>query len=371
MNKQTDTRPNNPEEDTIDIIALARQLWLSRRWIIKTALVFAILGVFIALFSPVIYTAETTFIPQLNTSKSSNSSLKGLASLAGIDLSNMQGGSKEISPLIYPKLAQATNFNLELLAEPIMYKDSLVPLETYFTEINKGKSFSVKKLLCTIKKYTIGLPALLFSNQKEPTSNATTSIIRLTAAQEELINTLKSIISVSPNEKEGFLTITAIHEDPLIAAQLTDLVTSKLQEEIIEKRLEKAKHNLLFVQEEYDLNNREFQAIQNKLAQFKDRNQNISTARFMSNLQRLEADYSIALNVVQELASQLEQAKIQVNRDTPIFTVIEPVVVPTERSAPKRGLIVSIWLFLGLLLSAGYVLAKEPLQELFLRINDK
>lgn len=369
MNKQTDTRPNNPEEDTIDIIALARQLWLGRRWILKTTLFFAILGVFIALFSPVIYTAETTFIPQLNSSKTTSSSLKGLASLAGIDLSNMEGGSKEISPLIYPKLAQATSFKLELLAEPIMYKDTLVPLETFFTETNKG--FSVKKLLGTIKKYTIGLPGLLFSNQKEPTSNANTSIIRLTAAQEELIKMLKETISVSPNEKEGFLTISAIHEDPLIAAQLTDLVTSKLQEEIIEKRLEKAKHNLLFVQEEYELNNREFQAIQNKLAQFKDRNQNISTARFMSNLQRLEADYSIALNVVQELASQLEQTKIQVNRDTPIFTVIEPVVVPTERSAPKRGLIVSIWLFLGLLLSAGYVLAKEPLQEIFLNITSK
>jgi uncharacterized protein involved in exopolysaccharide biosynthesis len=182
---------------------------------------------------------------------------------------------------------------------------------------------------------------------------------------------LKAIISVSPNKKEGFLTIAAIHEDPLIAAQLTELVTSKLQEEIIEKRLEKVKHNLLFVQEEFDLNNREFQAIQNKLAQFKDRNQNISTARFMSNLQRLEADYSIALNVVQELASQLEQAKIKVNRDTPIFTVIEPVVVPTERSAPNRGLIVSIWLFLGLILSAGYVLVKEPLQELLSKITSK
>jgi uncharacterized protein involved in exopolysaccharide biosynthesis len=369
MNNQTNTRPNKLEEDTIDIIALARQLWLGRRWILKTTLVFAILGVFIALVSPVIYTAETTFIPQLNSSKSSSSSLKGLASLAGIDLSNMEGGSKEISPLIYPKLAQATNFNLELLAEPISYKDTLVSLETYFTKTNKG--FSVEKLFGTIKKYTIGLPGLLLSNQKEPTSNANTSIIRLTAAKKELINTLKAIISVSPNEKEGFLTITAIHEDPLIAAQLTDLVTLKLQEEIIEKRLEKAKHNLLFVQEEYELNNREFQAIQNKLAQFKDRNQNISTARFMSNLQRLEAEYSIALNVVQQLASQLEQAKIKVNRDTPIFTVIEPVVVPTVRSAPKRGQIVLIWLFLGLLLSAGYLLAKEPLKELLSKITNK
>jgi uncharacterized protein involved in exopolysaccharide biosynthesis len=66
-----------------------------------------------------------------------------------------------------------------------------------------------------------------------------------------------------------------------------------------------------------------------------------------------------------------DPTKIQVNRDTPIFTVIEPVVVPTVRSAPNRGLIVSIWLFLGLVLSAGYVLAKEPLQELFLNITSK
>jgi LPS O-antigen subunit length determinant protein (WzzB/FepE family) len=63
---------------------------------------------------------------------------------------------------------------------------------------------------------------------------------------------------------------------------------------------------------------------------------------------------------VQQLASQVEQAKLQVNKDTPVFTTIKPVTIPFERSAPKRSLIVITFLFLGFVLSCGYVLVKEP-----------
>jgi uncharacterized protein involved in exopolysaccharide biosynthesis len=361
---------NSQEDGFFEIIRLLKKLIQNRVFILKTTSIFALLGIIVALQSPLVYSAKTSFIPQ-STTQVSGSGLKGLASLAGINLQSVQSEGNEISPLIYPKLAQSTSFVLELLTENISNNGSLIRLDSYL--MKKSSGFQLSSIVSFIKKYTIGLPSLIFSSvvKKEISDDnaPSTSLIKLSKEQKGLVELLNENISVIPNEKQGFLEIEVNDNNPLIAAQITLLVTSKLQEIIIEKRIEKANNNLLFIQEEFDLNNKEFKEIQNRLAQFKDRNQNISSASFMINLQRLEAEFEIALSVVQQLANQVEQAKIQVNKDTPIFTVIEPVVVPSDRSAPKRGRIVLIWLFFGIILSAGYVLLKAPFRDFYSKIT--
>ena len=109
---------------------------------------------------------------------------------------------------------------------------------------------------------------------------------------------------------------------------------------------------------------KEFYALQDELAEFTDRNRNISSAQFQNQKLRLEAQYSIVNAVYTELAKQKEQAAIQVSKDTPIFSVIDPVVVPKEKTSPKRGLLLVIYTFLGVVLSIGYVLVKEPFKTL-------
>ena len=69
---------------------------------------------------------------------------------------------------------------------------------------------------------------------------------------------------------------------------------------------------------------------------------------------------AIASTVNEELAKQVEQARIQVSKDTPIFTIIDPVVIPNQRTSPKRTLIVLSFTFLGFFLAIGYALIKEP-----------
>ena len=64
------------------------------------------------------------------------------------------------------------------------------------------------------------------------------------------------------------------------------------------------------------------------------------------------------------LASEYNNNKIKLNKDTPIFSVIDEVSVPSERSAPKRSLIVIIWVFLGFVLAVGYMLVKKPVIDL-------
>ena len=101
------------KDDEIDLIALLKTVFLARRFVLRTTTLFAIIGIVVALVSPVSYTASSTFMPQLSEGHSS-SSLGGLASLAGINLSAVMGGQpQEISPFVEPiVLTQISTYHL-------------------------------------------------------------------------------------------------------------------------------------------------------------------------------------------------------------------------------------------------------------------
>ena len=345
------------QEDSIDVIALLTTLWQSRKFIVKTILVFLILGVLISLLSPVKYSASTVFVPQLGSEVKAPSGLSSLASLAGINLSSgNQGG--DISPLLYPNLSSNIPFKLALLSAPIT-EDTSDTLDVQFYLLSQKSGINI---LSTIKKYTIGLPGLLFSSDTN-TSSSQSSLISLTEEEEELVEMLSEKYTVSVNEKEGYVAVSALDKNPVIAAELVRIITANLQDEIIQKRLEKVQNNLDFTQNQYNQKKLEFEKIQDRLARFKDRNQNISSSLFLNELERIQAEYSIALNVVTELATQVESAKLRVNKDTPIFSVIDPVTVPTQKEYPKRKNIVVLFLFFGFVIASTYILVKQPLKS--------
>ena len=350
------------QEDSIDVIALLTTLWQSRKFIVKTILIFFVFGVLIALLSPVKYKASTVFVPQLGSEVKAPSGLSSLASLAGINLSSgNQGG--DISPLLYPNLSSNIPFKLALLSAPIT-EDTSDTLDVQFYLLSQKSGINI---LSTIKKYTIGLPGLLFSSDTN-TSSSQSSLISLTEEEEELVEMLSEKYTVSVNEKEGYVAVSALDKNPVIAAELVRIITANLQDEIIQKRLEKVRNNLDFTQNQYNQKKLEFEKIQDRLARFKDRNQNISSSLFLNELERIQAEYSIALNVVTELATQVESAKLRVNKDTPIFSVIDPVTVPTQKEYPKRKNIVVLFLFFGFVIASTYILVKQPLKSLWNQI---
>ena len=89
----------------------------------------------------------------------------------------------------------------------------------------------------------------------------------------------------------------------------------------------------------------------------------------MSELQKLESEYQLQQNILINLASEYNNNKIKLNKDTPIFSVIDEVSVPNKRSKPRRSLLVIIYVFLGLVLSTGFILGKEPVINLIKRIK--
>ena len=344
------------KDDEIDLIALLKNVFLARRFVIKTTILFAFLGVILALVSPTKYTASSTFVPQSSKGQT-NSSLGGLASLAGINLSAiMSNDPQEISPSLYPQIAESIPYRLALL-------DATLESNTSFRDYILAQSGGVA-ILPLLKKYTIGLPGLLRNKQTDNNENLDTSLFQMTEKDKGLFEFLAQVVSIEVDDEEGLVSLSVELSDRIVAAQLAQAATELLQNYIIAFKSESARNNLDFINRQYESKQQEFEQIQDSIAVFKDQNLNITSTLYQNQLTRLESKFVVVSSVFQELAGQVEQAKIQVNKDTPIFTIIEPVSVPLERSSPKRTRMVIIWIFLGGVLSVGWVLVKSPVQQI-------
>ena len=353
------------DEDEIDLIELLKKVYLKKKFILKTSILAALFGIVYALFQPNEFTSSTTFIPQLSSGvKSGGSSLSGLASIAGINIGSMESSS-EFPPSLYPQVVNGIPFKLDLLSSNINLNGKEILVKDYFS--NQGSSLNI---LGTIKKYTIGLPSLLLGSfNAQDVAPSKSEIYSVSQEDQALFYAIEGVLSLSLNDKEGFITISFTDNDKNIAAQITQIAQTLLQKKIIEFKNKSSKEMLDFAMKQYSEKKTSYEKLQDERAVFVDKNINISSSLFQNKLSRIESELSIAQTVVQQLASQVEQAKLQVNKDTPVFTTIKPVTIPFERSAPKRSLIVLIFGFLGLVLSCGYVIVKEPAMEIIKSIK--
>ena len=357
-----------PESDEIDLVELLQKVWRGRTISIKMSLAFALLGIIVALSSPSVYTTSTTFITKGQAS-GGGSNLSGLASIAGLSLESLNGSSSEFPTSMYPMLLNSIPFQEKLMETKVSVNGSHMMMKEYllnqmsFADSNSSNFLNIVSVL---KRYTIGLPALLKGKVFEkmnalPTYDEAPTIKRLSLADEQLSAYIRELITISIDPNEGFITLSAEDKDPQIAAILTLNAQNLLQQEVINFKIKNAQELLTFTEILYTEKKVAFEALQDALASFRDQHQNITSGLFENKLSRLESELAIASAVTGELATQVEQARIQVRKDTPIFTIIDPVVIPNQRTSPKRTMIVLGFTFFGFFLGLGYVLIKEPI----------
>lgn len=365
--KQTSLRS---QEEEIDFVEVIRKLWKNRKLIIKMTVVFMVLGVLVALFSPKEYTAGCTMVPQ-SGDKKVGGNLSGLASMVGINLGGASSG-EILSPMIYPKIVSSVPFKKDLMATSLKFEDYDEPITLldYYTK-DEYKKFSLGGV---IVKYTIGLPGVIMSAIRgEDTTTIFTeegSLIQsLSQDEKKMSEMLNNMISLNVNDKDGYVQLTASLPEPLAVAQLAQRAQTLLQQYITRFKIEKVQSNLDFVRKQYEKAKARYEEKQEELAKFRDANKNFSSAVAKTREEMLTNEYNLAYSVYSELAKQLEQAEIAVNETTPILTVVEPVVVPTERSKPKRGLICMLFTFLGVFAGVSTVWALPFVANVF--DNDK
>ena len=327
---------NNSGE--IDLVELLKKVWNGRKQIMIISFVFVLAGVAFAMLSPIVYSSSTTFINS-QTESSSSSGLSGVASLVGINLGSMSSGS-EIPTLMYPQIAESITFKRDLLKSYIDEKGQ-IKLEDFLANYN-----NIEKSL-----------------------NENNNKLFISEYEDKLFNIIDDVITISVNQKDGFVTIIANMPESEYAANTCINAREILQETVINNKIKSAKQKLEYSENQLASKRIEFEEIQNKLAYFNDSNLNLVTSSVINEREKLESEFQIINAVMIELSKQVEQRKLQVSEDTPVFSIVKEASMAVERSSPKRAQMVLIFGFIGLVTSILYTIVKSPIAHILKELN--
>ena len=367
--EQLQNQNNMPvEEQEIDLVELIQKMWINRWLIAKVAAVFVVVGVLVALFSPKVYTASCDIVP--DTGKSGSSKMSSLAALAGV---NLNGGEDvaALSPMVYDNIMKGTTFRKELMQTKINFEGIAEPVS--FFDYYTSEEYNKPSALGYIKKYTIGLPFVILNairgEQPEPDYSGVgksegPALETLSKDEFDAMTILGQSVALSLDSKNGYVTITTNMPEAVAAAQLAQATVVLLQKYITEFKIAKVQSNLDFVQSRYDEAKKNFEEIQVRRAAFRDANVNTNKYSARVESEKLDAEYTLAMNLYSELAAQLEQSKIEVKKDTPMLTVVRPVTIPYKKSKPQRMTILFAFTFLGVVAGAGLVLGLPMLANI-------
>ena len=343
-------------EQEIDLIELAKRLWGERKFLFKCCGVAIVVGLVVAFSIPKEYSTTVKLAPETSDPSKKMGNLGGLAAMAGINL-NSTSGADAISPDLYPDVVSSIPFLLELFPVQVTNEkgDYSASLYDYMDDHQKSAwwSYVVQapfKLLGVVKG--------LFSKEESASSGELTSF-RLTKEQADVINALQERISASVDKKTSVITVSVQMQDPLISANITQIVLEKLQGYITNYRTQKVKQDLEFTEKVFSEARESYYKAQRAYAAFEDANKNIISASYRTEQERLKNEMTLTFNVYNTLAQKLEQDKLRVQEQTPVYTIIQPATIPLKAASPKKPLILIGFVFLAIFGGVGYLFIKD------------
>ena len=395
--------PYEPEdpEDQIHLSDLFFSIWDHRKLIAVITSVFIIYGVLLSLSITEQFTSTTTMMPNIEQRTQLPSALQQFSGLLGGGGGVMQQGPSgdEINMLLYPDIIYSTPAMYNLIYEEVDVPniEGKVTVKDYMLEHQTPSTLA--KVTGTFLKYTVHLPVTIlsglrdliswvfsgktvdeqeFEEVRQQAASGTSELpgaedtrFRLTYDEWNFMSGMEDRIKTNYVTDTGLFSVEVHMPDPEVSAQVAESIIGYLTEYIIEYRTERLVRNLRFIEERYEEIEDEFLEAQKTLAEFRDRNLNLATARAMSEERRLESEYQLKFDLYNGIAQQKEDAKFQLMQETPVFKVLEPVSVPTTRSSPQRALMVILFAFLGGFVSLFYIYVKSRVLPMFRRRTEK
>lgn len=290
------------EINGIDVI---RGWWEKRRLIGLCALCGMALGVTAAFLWPKRYTAVVKLVAASQGSGLS-SELSGLGSLLGMQIRDLKQ-EEYLSAELYPDIVASAPFLTKLFPEE-------------FEGLSAGKAHA--------------------------------ALLRL-----------RKNIDVFTDNRSGLTTIRVTARKPFPAAAAADSLVARLERYLIETRTRKARADFVFAEARFTEARAGYYTAQEAWARFTDANRHLAAESAAVERDRLDNERRLAYNLYSQLASQLELARLRVQEQTPVLTLIEPAAVPMRPSSPRRRLLVLAGLLLGAALPMGWLVGQTIFQR--------
>ena len=350
------------EKKEISLLFIAKLLWVNWKTILKVSIGVFLLGVAVALIYEDKFTTETSFISTSSDESGVGGNFSSLAALTGVSLSGLDA-EPGIPPTLYPDIVESPPFKQKMLNAPIHLagKGLHTSYQGYYDSLYKPS------VLYYVRRYTIGLPGqikrLLIKEEESEGVAREDGLLQYGREELDHFERIQSQLQVEPDDKKGIVTLSFTMDNAELSAQMGAYAKATLQNELIEYKIKRAQEELEFTNMLFSEKKSEFELAQQRLSDFQDQNIILSTENSKKELRRLQAEYDVSFKVYNDLALQLEQAKLKVNRDTPIFSDIKPIVVPLDPSSPSTILILVVFVILGGGAGVAYVLFRFFFKE--------
>nr|WP_281280787.1 Wzz/FepE/Etk N-terminal domain-containing protein [Fodinibius sediminis] len=346
----------------MDLVALVQIFWNERILIVKITGAFLLVGLLVALLSPEEYSTSATLMPESQSTQGrAGNLLQQYGGMLGIRGGNIPG--ENIPTSLYPDIIESIPYQVELMNKSVYFSkfDTTVTPHVFFSEI-----YTPFNLIGFIKSYTIGLPGkiigLFRSSENSNTEPIITevnrdSVLQISGSQMGTVSKLKNRLTVTT--ESGVITVKSEFPDPQAAAEIAHNGIILLKEYVREYRTQKAKEDLEYVEEQLASAKKRFEKAQQMLAEFRDSNISLATAKARTREQELQSQYDLAFEIYNSMNQRREQARLQVQEQTPVFSILQPVSVPLSNSAPNRKLILIASGILGGIIALGWVLIQS------------
>ena len=356
------------DEISINFGEIWRALLKYKFLIAITALLFAVLGALYSLTINNEYEATVKMVPESADSKSGGGmagGLGGLSSLAGLAGINIGGatGVDAIQPAMYPNIVSSIPFLQELVNAKI-YNPKIKKWQILRDYLKEHQSNAPIKLYDSEKLEEERAQKELSDSDLKDLNVPTTpgqkiDFINIDIKEAQILKKLASYIKVEVDKKTMFLSITCTLQNPVIAANLTSIVQSQLTKYIVNYRTEKVRKEMEFLISRQSEAKKRYDQALFTYSNYKDQNRNRFLNVAKTQEKKLQYEVDLAFNLYSSLTSQLSEAQIKVQKETPIFKVLEPAQVPLSRSSPKRSLITIGAMFIGIFVSLLIVFFKS------------
>ena len=305
--------------------------------------------------APVEFESKATVMIEQQSS-TNNSSLSNLLGLSN-NTNSLSNNSSILGPEMYTELFKSQVFLNEIIQSKIPVslesKDS-ISLEEFFSNgevlsfyqkiknpkelFNNNNPYTfkpktkIKSNLSTsnledsvIVKKNIN-PELIFSNQIPPivqidNKKAVVIAIMQKRIRLEIKDKNVTVYTKMPNAFQSAVVGKAVLENLLRYITAFKTHRQLTQIEFLEKRV-------------FDSENRYKKALQN-IAGYKDNTLGIILQSAQTREQILNNELTIAFNIYNQFSVQLEQAKVDLKKETPYFSILEPISIPGSQLEPR------------------------------------
>lgn len=327
--------------------------YLVSRWlfILIVGFIGGVLGLLYSIFNKPTFVATLTFVLE-DDSKNGLGSLGGLAAMTGINLNGGGGGVFQGDNIL--ELYKSRTMLTSALLNSSNRNDSLL-IDRYI-EVNNLKQQWINN--SSLRNLDFTIPKEDFSFQHDSLIGVFIENIKENYLQIKKPDKLLSLIEVkvtSPNER--------------FSKDFTEVLVQEVNNFYIQTKIKRASDNLKIIQYQVDSVRRELNSAISGVASLSDANPNANQALQALKVPSSKRQVDVQANqaILSELVKNLEAARINLRRETPLIQIIDKPILPLkiERIGKAKSMVYGgiIAVFFGLLFLCGRKYFNEIMKE--------